>query len=112
MRHCNLNQSGIDKMILPQTYIGTLIVMLLSVLCLGLWANTYKAAGKLWFELFYFDFAIGLGLAAVIYGFTLGNLGYDGFSLTDDLMHAGKRQWLYGFGAGVIFNMANLLLIA
>ena len=99
-------------MILPQTYVGTLAVLILSVLFLGLWANGYKLAGKLRFELFYFDFAIGLGLAAVIYGFTLGNLGYDGFSLMDDLMHAGKRQWFFGFLAGVIFNLANLFLMA
>jgi glucose uptake protein len=42
----------------------------------------------------------------------VGNLGYDGFSFLDDLEHAGKRQWFYGFVAGVIFNFANMLLVA
>jgi glucose uptake protein len=42
----------------------------------------------------------------------VGNLGYDGFSFLDDLMHAGKRQWLYGFMAGVIFNLANMILMS
>jgi glucose uptake protein len=99
-------------MILPQTYVGTLIVMILSLLCVGLWANTYKLAGKLRFELYYFDFVIGLAFAAVIYAFTFGNLGFDGFSFVDDLMQAHKRQWMQAFGAGVIFNLANMLLVA
>src|SRR5580704_11631534 len=99
-------------MILPQTYVGTLIVMILGLLCAGLWANTFKIAGKLRFEVYYFDFAIGLGIAGVVFAFTLGNLGYDGFSVMDDLMQAHKRQWLEAFGGGVIFNLANMLLVA
>jgi glucose uptake protein len=99
-------------MILPQTYIGTLIVMIVSLLCLGLWANTYKLAGKLRSEFYSVDFAIGLGLAALIYAFTVGNLGFDGFSLMDDLMQAHKRQWMEALGAGVIFNLANMLLVS
>lgn len=99
-------------MILPQTYSAALFLMILCMLCWGSWANTYKLAGKWRFEMFYFDFAFGLLLAAFLYAFTFGNLGYDGFSFLDDLMHAGKRQWLYGFAAGVIFNFANMLLVA
>jgi glucose uptake protein len=99
-------------MILPQTYSAALFLMILCMLCWGSWANTYKLAGKWRFEMFYFDFAFGLLLAAFLYAFTFGNLGYDGFSFVDDLMHAGKRQWLYGFAAGVIFNFANMLLVA
>jgi glucose uptake protein len=99
-------------MILPQTYPVVLALMILSALCLGSWASMFKLAGKWRFELFYFDFALGLILAALTYGFTVGNLGYDGFNLIDDLQHAGKRQWLYGFLAGLIFNIANMLLMA
>ena len=97
-------------MILPQTHAVALLLVIASFLCWGLWANTLKMGGKRRYELYYFDFAIGLGLAAVLLGLTVGNLGYDGFSLQDDLMHAGKRQWLYAFGAGVLFNFANELL--
>jgi glucose uptake protein len=86
--------------------------MILSFFCMGSWASAFKLAGKWRFELFYFDFAIGLFLAAVIYAFTVGNLGYDGFSFLDDLQHAGKRQWMYGFLAGIIFNLGNMLLMA
>jgi len=97
-------------MILPQTHAVAVLLMIASVLCWGLWANTLKMGGKWRYELYYFDFAIGLGLAAVVYGLTVGNLGFDGFSLQDDLMHAGKRQWMWAFVAGVLFNLANELL--
>ncbi len=97
-------------MILPQTYTGTLLLLILSLLCLGSWASLYKAAGKWRFELFYFDFALGLTIAAAVAAFTVGNLGYDGFSLMDDLIHAGKRQWMFAFLAGVVFNLGNMLL--
>jgi glucose uptake protein len=112
MQHCTLKGSGINKMILPQTHIGTLILMIFGLLCMGLWANTYKLAGKMRFEMYSVDFAIGLGFAAVMFAFTFGNLGYDGFSLMDDVMQVHKRQWLDALGAGVIFNLANMLLLA
>jgi glucose uptake protein len=98
-------------MILPQTSSLVLTLMVLSLLFLGAWASMFKAAGKWRFELFYFDFAFGVLLAAVICSFTWGDLGYDGFSFVDDLQHAGKRQWLFCFLAGVIFNLGNMLLM-
>ncbi len=99
-------------MILPQSYPAVLFLMVLSLVCLGSWATTFKFAGKWRFELFYFDFAVGLFLAAVLYAFTVGNFGFDGFNFLDDLQHAGKRQWMYGFLAGLIFNLGNMLLMA
>src|ERR1041384_2224076 len=99
-------------MILPQTYVINLFVMILSILCMALWVSTFKLAGNWRFELYYFDFTFGLAIAAVIYAFTVGALGYDGFNFLDDLQHAGKRQWLFCFLAGMIFNFANLLLMS
>lgn len=99
-------------MILPQTQTAVLFLMILSLLCWGSWANTYKLAGKWRYELYYFDFSAGVALAAFLYAITVGNLGYDGFSFMDDLMHAGKRQWLYGLVAGVIFNLGNMILMS
>ena len=51
-------------------------------------------------------------MASVVFAFTVGNLGYDGFNFLDDLQHAGKRQWMYVFIAGLIFNLGNMLLMA
>ncbi len=97
-------------MLLPQTLTATLIVMILGLLCLGSWAVTLKLSGNWRFELYYFDFALGVLVAALVLAFTTGSIGYDGFQFTDDLMHAGKRQWFYAFVAGVIFNFANMFL--
>lgn len=97
-------------MILPQTYAVALLLMILSMVCWGSWANTYKAS-KWRFELYYFDFSFGLLVFAFLIAFTLGSMGFDGFTFMDDLFHAGKRQVFYGLVGGVVFNLANMLLI-
>ena len=99
-------------MVLPETFVGVLCLVLLSMLCWASWANLFKLAGKWRFELFYFDYAFGVLLTSVLAAFTFGDMGFDGFQFVDDLLHAGKRQWFYGFLAGVIFNLANMLLLA
>ena len=99
-------------MVLPQTYGAALLLVIVSMLCWGSWANTFKLAGKWRFELFYYDYSLGVLIAATIYALTLGNFGYDGFVFADDLMHAGKRQIFFGAVGGVVFNLANMLLVA
>jgi glucose uptake protein len=99
-------------MILPQTFATTMLLTILSLLFLGIWVSAFKFAGRWRFELFYFDFAFGLLMTALLLAFTVGNLGYDGFDFLDDLQHAGKRQLVFCFGAGLIFNLANMLLVA
>jgi glucose uptake protein len=100
-------------MILPGSHITVIILLILGMLGWGLWANTWKSTGGKWrFELFYFDFSIGVFLAAVLLALTAGSLGFDGFSFIDDLRLAGKRQDVLGFGAGAVFNLGNMLLLA
>jgi glucose uptake protein len=90
-----------------------MLVLFLGMFAWGTWANTLKAAGDKWrFELYCFDFAIGALVAATVIGLTWGNLGFDGFSFMDDLLIAGKRQELFAFGGGTIFNLGNMLLLA
>lgn len=99
-------------MILPETYTAALLLAILSLICWGSWANSYKLAGKWRFELYYWDYAIGALLAVTVAAFTFGTLGFDGFLFTDDLMRAGKHNMLYGFITGGIFNLGNMLLVA
>src|ERR1019366_4104231 len=99
-------------MILPGSYGAVLTLLIVGMLAWGTWVNLFKAAGGKWrFELFYFDFAAGVLLAAVVIAMTAGSLGFDGFSVRDDLQLAGKRQDLWGFTAGVVFNLGNMLLL-
>src|ERR1051326_7248000 len=104
--------SRFTEMTLPHTYLAALLLTILSMICWGSWANTFKLAGKWRFELFYFDFAIGVMIGALIYAFTFGTVGFDGFLFSDDLMHTGRRQMFDGFMGGVVFNLANMLLVA
>ncbi|MCS7024567.1 MAG: hypothetical protein NZV14_07180 [Bryobacteraceae bacterium] len=99
-------------MILPTTQFGVLLLAVASMLLLGAWANTFKAAGGKWrYELFYFDFALGMLLTAMISAFTLGSFGSE-LSFADNLSVTGKRQIGLGVIAGGVFNLANMLLMA
>lgn len=99
-------------MIIPTTYIAVLLLSIVSMICLGSWANTFKAAGPKWrFELYYFDFAFGLLLTSVIAATTLGNFGTE-LSFADNMVVTGKRQIGYGVVAGFVFNLANMLFLA
>jgi glucose uptake protein len=98
-------------MILPSTYSAALMLMVISMLCWGSWANTFKLAKKWRFELFYFDYSFGVVLAAVLAAFTFGSMG-DELSFQDNLMIAGKRQMGMAAAAGIVFNLANMLLVA
>jgi glucose uptake protein len=98
-------------MILPSTYSAALLLMILSMICWGSWANTFKLTGKWRFELFYFDYAAGVLIAAVVAAFTFGSMGSE-LSFTDNLLITGKTQVAWGLAAGVVFNIANMLLVA
>ena len=99
-------------MTLPSHYIVSLLLLILSMLCWGSWANTFKATGKWRFELFYFDFAIGVFAAAVFAAVTFGTFGSDGFSVLDELQISGKTHEAQALLAGIVFNLANMLLVA
>jgi|ERR1051326_6880434 glucose uptake protein len=86
--------------------------MIVGLVCLGSWAATFKMTGKWRFELYYLDFGFGAALASLIYICTVGSMGFDGFSFVDDMLHAQKRFWIFAFGAGIVFNLANMLLVA
>src|SRR4051794_2111865 len=97
-------------MILPTTYTAALLLSIISMLCWGSWANTSKLMKKWRFELFYFDYTFGVVIAALIAAFTFGTMG-DGMSFTDNLDISGKKQWAFALAGGVIFNLANILLV-
>ncbi|MGD0297770.1 MAG: hypothetical protein ABSE86_11695 [Bryobacteraceae bacterium] len=102
-------------MILPDSYSSALLLIILSMLCWGSWANTFKLTGKpvgKWrFELFYYDYSIGVLVAAIIAAYTFGSMGSE-LSFSDNLLVAGKRNMAYAVAAGMVFNLANMLLVA
>jgi glucose uptake protein len=98
-------------MILPTSYETALLLTFLTMLCWGSWANTTKMTGKWRFELYYFDYAFGVLLAATVLALTFGEMGTE-LSFRDNLMIARKLSLAFGFAAGVVFNLANMLLVA
>ena len=99
-------------MTLATTYSAGLCLAIFSLLCLGSWANSLKLAGRWRFELFCFDFSVGLAATSLVLAFTAGSLGYDSFTFLDDVMRASKHSLVYAFAAGMIFNLGNMLLLA
>src|ERR1700726_3808556 len=98
-------------MILPATYNSALLLIILSMICWGSWANTFKLSGKWRFELFYYDYSLGVLLAAIVAAYTFGSMGAD-LSFSDNLLIALRRNMAYAGAAGVVFNLANMLLVA
>jgi glucose uptake protein len=83
------------------------------MLCWGSWANTQKLTAKDWrFELFYWDYAIGVFLLSTLIAFTMGSVGSAGRSFLEDMAQAEAGNLLSAAVGGVIFNAANILLVA
>lgn len=99
-------------MVLPATYLAALLLLVGSMLCWGSWANTQKLAGKWRFELFYYDYSLGVLICAVIAAYTLGQILPKELTFSDNFLIASKRQMAWAVGAGIVFNLANLLLVA
>jgi glucose uptake protein len=106
-------------MMLPATYAAALTLAVLTMLCWGSWANTLKLTGSWRFELYYFDYSIGVFLAAVVAAFTFGSTQGDFvdtnvlmLSFADNMAVASKLKMIWAFAGGVVFNLANLLLVA
>ncbi|MFP5226429.1 MAG: GRP family sugar transporter [Acidobacteriota bacterium] len=96
----------------PQTYGIALLLMLVSMLCWGSWANTQKLTTGYSFQLFYWDYVIGIVVASVLWGATLGSLHGGPTAFLPNLLGAGSSAIVYALIGGIVFNLANLLLVA
>jgi glucose uptake protein len=82
------------------------------MLCWGSWANTQKLASKSWdFQLFYWDYSLGLVILSLILALTLGSTGTEGRGFVEDLRQASMVYIGSAFLGGIIFNIANLLVV-
>jgi glucose uptake protein len=100
-------------MYIIESYNIAVVFCIITMLCWGSWANTQKLAGKEWrFELFYWDYVIGIVLLSLIFGFTLGSTGTDGRTFVEDLFQADSGSYSLALLGGVVFNLANILIVA
>ncbi len=100
-------------MFIVESYGIAVVMCIITMLCWGSWANTQKLASKEWrFQLFYWDYAIGVFLLSLILAFTMGSMGGGGRGFIADLQQADSKWLVSAFIGGVIFNLSNILLVA
>lgn len=100
-------------MFIVDSYPLAVLLCVVTMLCWGSWANTQKLASQEWrFQLFYWDYSLGVLLLALGLAFTLGSSGEGGRAFWADVQQA-EAGWLgSAFVGGVIFNLSNILLVA
>jgi glucose uptake protein len=101
-------------MFTPHTLGIALFMMITSAICWGSWANTYKGVKNYRFELFYWDYALGIFLISLILALTMGSTGNDGDPnrFLNNVHSADTNNIVSTMVGGAIFNLANLLLVA
>jgi len=100
-------------MFIIESYFWAVFCCLVTMLCWGSWANTQTLAGKKWrFELFYWDYVLGVVLLSLVMAFTFGSSGEGGRSFLADVVQADVSNILSAVVGGVVFNAANILLVA
>jgi glucose uptake protein len=83
-----------------------------TMLCWGSWGNTQKLASREWkYQLFYWDYGVGILLSALVMAFTMGSFGGEGRGFLADISQAGTGHMAFAFLGGVLFNLSNILLV-
>ena len=99
-------------MFTPPTLTIALLMMITSAICWGSWANTYKGVKNYRFELFYWDYAIGIFFISLVLALTMGSTGHDSSSFLNNVQSSDGKNIVSTLVGGAIFNLANLLLVA
>ena len=100
-------------MYIVNSYSTAIIFTIITMLCWGSWANSQKIASKSWrFELFYWDYVIGIFILSVIMAFTLGSNGEKGMGFIESIKQAHPSNIVSAMIGGIIFNLSNILLVA
>ena len=100
-------------MFVIESYFWAVVCCFITMLCWGSWANTQKLAGKEWrFELFYWDYILGVFVLSVVTAFTFGSVGEAGRGFLEDIGQADLANIVSAMIGGAVFNAANILLVA
>jgi glucose uptake protein len=99
-------------MVIVQSYFVAVLMCIITMLCWGSWANTQKMASREWaFQLFYWDYALGVLILSLILAFTMGSIGEYGRGFIPDLAQADGKAIGSALLGGAVFNIANLLIV-
>jgi len=100
-------------MFFVENYALAVALCVVTMLCWGSWGNTQKLASsdKWKYQLFYWDYGLGILLSSLVFAFTLGSMGSEGRGFLADIRQAGSSHLGLAFLGGVLFNLANILLV-
>ena len=99
-------------MLVVESYSLAVALCVVTMLCWGSWANTQKLASREWpFQLFYWDYSIGVLLLTLGFAFTIGSTGEEGRSFLPDISQASGDAVTTALLGGAVFNLANILLV-
>ena len=97
-------------MITVTSYPIAVVMCIVTMICWGSWGNTQKLASKSWkFQLFYWDYTIGILLFSLLMAFTMGSFGDGGRSFLADLSQADSQWLMSALIGGIIFNLSNIV---
>lgn len=100
-------------MFIVNSYTLAVVFCFITMMCWGSWGNTQKLASKSWrYELFYWDYVIGMLLFSLVISFTMGSFGHEGRPFLEDLAQVKMSNVLSVILGGIIFNASNILLSA
>src|SRR5258705_4579246 len=98
-------------MFVLHSYAWAVVFCIITMFCWGSWANTQKLAKKGWrFELFYWDYTIGVLLLTLVLGLTLGSNGTGGRPVPRGFWEASHTNNHSGLLVGPHFHLANILV--
>jgi glucose uptake protein len=99
-------------MFIINSYSIAVLFCIVTMLCWGSWGNTQKLASQKWpFQLFYWDYVIGVLIFSLVMAFTMGSIGDEGRGFVADISQADGKSMGSAFLGGIIFNFANILLV-
>lgn len=99
-------------MVVVHSYPVAILMCFVTMLCWGSWANTQKLASKEWrFQLFYWDYSLGVVILSLVLALTMGSFGFEGRSFFSDLSQASSESLWSALIGGVVFNLSNILLV-
>ena len=100
-------------MFVPTVYGLALFMMVVSMMAWGSWVNVHKLCKNWRFELFYWDYVWGILLCSLILGLSFGRTDpNDANSFINNLTAANATHHGWAVLAGVVFNIANILIVA
>jgi glucose uptake protein len=100
-------------MFIIQSYPLAILFCFITMLCWGSWANTQKLTSGKWpFELFYWDYVLGILAFSLLAALTLGSMGSGGRSFLEDIQQVSGANFFSALTGGAVFNLANMMLTA